>query len=875
MNLGNFFSGFRYDIRSAVITIVVAPVVGYLLIILAKYLKFWSKYAIEGVLYWVSRTLKRSIAAAFTLKRYCDLRLAEENKFLYVPSGLDIKLNIDKVFVPLTLEGQGTEKATYTHETLLTVGNRIRVIGDPGSGKSSLVKRILRDACLQAIRNPQRSKLPILVELKSLNAPAKMSKDKLGTWFFNRLRSDATKSDVYQMADCFETYAKDSGLLVLLDGLDEVSSLHYSQVEKALISLSEQLDKMSGNNTIVLTMRTQFHQQVRENYRTSFGPVLQLKSFTPSDIYDFLTRWPFAQKGTEHMARIYKELTDRPTLREMCSNPLILSMYVAEDQTSDNLVAPDSRTEFYKKVTEELIIKRRLQQTGHTAAYTKLREQRERILGRLAFDHMLDPKQPANSLEWNAAIHVAQSVMKCSEEQAGVIVRELSKETGLIGEERPEQSLRFIHLTFCEFMAAFEAVQGEEDGWSKLIKTHRSFQDNPEPQLGSRLAEVIPFASGLLPRVKRQAAITEVADLRDNALLARSFLETKLYDHSSWSDFVLNEKEALLSTPEISWDKGWLDRLHLFQVVIRDAADCAVHLPQSATPLDISAFFQSLVRQQRESLSKLLSTYAAHDAAAAFRLAELSNLDLAENFPEIIVKHCDQAPFFALVCEQAVRDKTRIGRWASLLAESGLQSSVVADWLSQKSEEPKWIPTVEAIPWKKRWFQGRNRSFYTQCLTVAANETDQPPKRLLDTFRKIPAAGNCRSLRFHAGSGIAVSFIALIVSRIFLTPIHMIILTLLVLILVYPPMLAYYLELYRYSDVLYGPGTRNSAHSSFLKSFVSPRVFSLLLVSSLTLSGRRRLALTLLTTTDRFFTERGDPLTPASEFEQFVACHSD
>ena len=57
---------------------------------------------------------------------------------------------------------------------------------------------------------------------------------------------------------------------------------------------------------------------------------MTLKSFSPSDIYEFLTRWPFKTKKTLHITRIYNELTDRPTLREMCTNPLILAMYVAE-----------------------------------------------------------------------------------------------------------------------------------------------------------------------------------------------------------------------------------------------------------------------------------------------------------------------------------------------------------------------------------------------------------------------------------------------------------------------------------------------------------------------------------------------------------------
>jgi hypothetical protein len=106
--------------------------------------------------------------------------------------------------------------------------------------------------------------------------------------------------------------------------------------------LSLQLTALSEHNTIVLTMRTQFHQQIRDAYRDTFGHAMFLRPFTPSDIYDFLLRWPFGGSRLDTIARIYNQLTDRPTLRDMCRNPLVLAMYVAEDQLSGDVQTPDS-----------------------------------------------------------------------------------------------------------------------------------------------------------------------------------------------------------------------------------------------------------------------------------------------------------------------------------------------------------------------------------------------------------------------------------------------------------------------------------------------------------------------------------------------------
>jgi predicted NACHT family NTPase len=223
--------------------------------------KLWGSYAFEGLMYWLSRFFKRSLAGALTLKRYCRMRLAEENRYLFIPSSLDVKLEVDEAFVTLTLDHQGGKGVNYDHRDILTVGNRIRVIGDPESGKSSLVKRLFRDACYQALRKPSQARLPFLVELKNLSVPGKQPPEKLGEWFVKKLREVANKSKVYQMEECFDTYAENTGLFVLLDGLDEVSTSDYARVQSAIIGLSQRLSQMSERSIIVLTMWTQFHQQ--------------------------------------------------------------------------------------------------------------------------------------------------------------------------------------------------------------------------------------------------------------------------------------------------------------------------------------------------------------------------------------------------------------------------------------------------------------------------------------------------------------------------------------------------------------------------------------------------------------------------------------
>ncbi len=60
-----------------------------------------------------------------------------------------------------------------------------------------------------------------------------------------------------------------------------------------------------------------------------------------------------------------------------------------------------------------------------------LRQQRQRILGGLALAHLLNPDEPANLLEWGAAVEFVRSVMKCDRADAEAHLRSISSDRGV------------------------------------------------------------------------------------------------------------------------------------------------------------------------------------------------------------------------------------------------------------------------------------------------------------------------------------------------------------------------------------------------------------------------------------------------------------
>ena len=683
----------------------------------------------------VGRWVQHSVSSRATLRRYCLLQQSDEQvQYLYVPARQELKLKVVDIFVPLQLEYQGGNPVVYTHADILSLGNRIRVIGDPGSGKSSLIKRLYLDCCWSGTHRPSQSQLPCLINLSSLTIPVNVARAKVGNWLYEHIRKAAAETAVFKMNDCFDAYARGPGILVLLDGLDEVSRNQYPRVQNAIDQLSSRLAKLSEKNTVILTMRAQFYQEIRNRMRETTGQTVYVKPFSPTDIYEFLRKWPFNKDASQLRNRIYGDLSDRPTLREMCTNPLVLSMFVGEYHTTSASITPESRTEFYSRVTDELLIRRRLTQTERPPAPSKLREQREQILGRLAFNHLLDASQPSNSLQVKSIREIICQTTKCDQTEAESIYRDLAKETGLISEERPGETIRFIHLTFCEFLAAREAIQELDRGFEALCAAHKNFQQGSDPQIKSRLLEVLPFASGLLVRKERSRALQLISKFDDYRLSARCFLETKAYEDASWLVFVTRATQEFMGRPNDRLDDAWLRDLHLFNVVIRDAEQALGYLHKSDLGIDLDSFYNAVLRSREDRIGVLLKAYARQDAAAAFRLAESLDVNLLGEFPAIILSNCDQRPFLEMVIERAAAtDQSERELWAILMTESAIRYKIVAEMLMAHELDSRFSISGSGSCSRDQRTLVRciGETFYSQLISIAISSNRSEPGFLL------------------------------------------------------------------------------------------------------------------------------------------------
>lgn len=703
----------------------------------------WARYIRDAIIFRIARTFYREMTYRFTLRQYARLRLQDERLGQLLAPGKEATiLKVDDAYIPLYLDRSGEQ---ILNEEILTIGPRILISGDPGSGKSSLLRYILRLECRRALEGKLGHFLPILIELRDFVPPAPTSDGfDFGQWALDELFRGFAQWGVYMPADCIDAQIKSGRLILMFDGLDEVGFEHHADVVAAITGLSLRLRRLNASNRILVTMRTQFAQHLGREIRDEYPVSCHLQPFSPAQIYRFLVRWPFKSKQpATDIARIYEHLTTHPTLYECCTNPLVLSMYVALDQRTDAFELPETRTGFFQEVCTELLERRRARQHRGLTARIALRREREGILGRIALAHLTEPAHVLNSIPWSLVVQVVRDARAaCTEEDAGEYFDDLAIETGLVLEDRPRQTVRFIHLLFCEFLAALQAAQGQRHGIDLLVNTHREFETSS--QLRSRLVETLPFTCAQLPRMDQELGLEKVRSLDDPALAVKCFVEAQAYELVGWSEVQGDLAGRLLGSDVDDWDAQWLDALALFERSARESqgALSRIQPARNDTVMDVGAFFDELVGDDQLRAAALFRKYFIRSPRAAFPLAERLGIDLVEEAAEVVIGHCSDPGFLSFAITQAAGTDRRALAWQVVLAEAGLRHGLIAQRLAD-------IPASEVLvgpPGKKRRFEwgsvgpakGTAYGVYLTSAMASAPAVDQRWFREVTRLARVP-----------------------------------------------------------------------------------------------------------------------------------------
>ena len=118
-----------------------------------------------------------------------------------------------------------------------------------------------------------------------------------------------------------------------------------------------------------------------------------------------------------------------------------------------------------------------------------------------------------------------------SRSEAAAQLGQLAVATGIFAEERPSESLRFIHLSICEYLAGKALANADDKRFRAVLDQAADGRGGPLYAAGQRLWETVVFAVALANDARREAAVDRLAAVAPDELVLRVVRESQAYDH--------------------------------------------------------------------------------------------------------------------------------------------------------------------------------------------------------------------------------------------------------------------------------------------------------------------------------------------------------
>jgi predicted NACHT family NTPase len=214
---------------------------------------------------------------------------------------------------------------------------RVVVLGDPGSGKTSLLKYLML-RWVQEDAGP----LPLWVELKEY------VRDRRGLLKY----LEAGLSTFRLGAGEIEKRLENGGAALYLDGLDEIFE---GPTRGSVIEEISAFSARYGETPIVVTSRLVGYEP--ERLRNAGFAHATIEDFDDTQVRTFLERWHIVaeedpKERVRLQAQLQRALGDSRAIRDLAGNPLLLTMMAILNRNQD---LPRDRVELYREASRVLL----------------------------------------------------------------------------------------------------------------------------------------------------------------------------------------------------------------------------------------------------------------------------------------------------------------------------------------------------------------------------------------------------------------------------------------------------------------------------------------------------------------------------------------
>jgi HEAT repeat protein/phage terminase Nu1 subunit (DNA packaging protein) len=389
---------------------------------------------------------------------------------------------------------------------------RIMVLADPGMGKSTLLRR---EACLTAQQERQSLKnnnkkleevvFPLFLRLSDLAETPEEIIDAIPVLNERDYPETAT-----QVMELLREKLKIGKCLLLLDALDEVPTEHRQRQR-----LFEKLNRFAQRKPpcpIICTSRIvgysgAFVAGVKE---------VEIVPFSQKQIEQYIETWfrnaaGYLNDDTVSASSLIRELRNKPQIRGLAQNPLLLSLICSLYQEK-GLTLPARRCQVYEQAVRYMLGK--WSKNRNPELNDAWIDAKTELLEELAYQFSCDGKEIFTLRELRKTIDEYLRSGNASTDfdnlSASRLISELSEEDGILQKlAREGDRYLFLHRTFQEYLTASYLNRARDSialarehfweyEWHETLSLMAGLMENPVPLLQAITAEKDDIFSTLL-----------------------------------------------------------------------------------------------------------------------------------------------------------------------------------------------------------------------------------------------------------------------------------------------------------------------------------------------------------------------------------------
>lgn len=398
----------------------------------ARYRPFWM---------FALRKYRRSLEAM-----YSELR---------IPFRAGRPLQMQDVYVPVRVEG-GSKQQVDAYQTIQGQ-KRLVVLGDPGSGKTMLLRHVAFTYARQGVYDFPDNPIPVYLELNRVES----ARGDLLTALTKALENhNFPKADRFLISKL-----ENQSLLILLDGLDEVNAATRPDLVKQI----QDLDQKYAGNRIIVTCRKAVYQGEMDGW---VDQKLEIVEFSDQQIQRFMTSWQKDMPAEKSIEHFFRTLQERPQIMALARNPLLLTM-VAYLYADTEFALPHSRSEFYIRSTDLLLDQWKLERNRYKATHKRIVLQRLALFNQNGAGRKTGERRTLELAEALKEIREVLPDLTLKTEDAQPLLDEIVQRSGLMLTLDGGTRYQFTHLTLQEYFAA-RVLEADQKG---LLDFYRATPD--------------------------------------------------------------------------------------------------------------------------------------------------------------------------------------------------------------------------------------------------------------------------------------------------------------------------------------------------------------------------------------------------------------